>query len=267
MTVAIFGDNGDLIWIDAVLQLDKQYQSQVTSHAVETGVNISDHIIEQNDKFRVRGVITDADFNKDRPQIRSGLNGKELDDEIAYKAFTNYSPVQVGPTITFGPPALGVSLPASMTQFLGNNTPEVKLTPRELIIHAPQLMEMLRQILKRRKPCRIVEYTQNGAYRVHEDLVMTSLTDNIDPDSGDAVYPDMTFERVRYAESKTVKIPQEHMKVKTSKKKAQGKVSTKDSAKTDVFVETQKTENDKLTTKEQVQANAEAAVARGKKDQ
>ncbi|NRH40651.1 phage baseplate protein [Pseudomonas sp. MS15a(2019)] len=262
--LAIMSKNNDLIWMDAVLQFDQQYQSTVTSHAVETGVNISDHVIETNDKFRVRGVVTNADFNLDRPKVRFGsLSDEELDEEIRYKAFSNFNPVYDSPTITMGPPALAGLLPASITQFLGSNTPTVTLTPREMIFPATQVATTLKTMHKSRDLVKIIEYRPDNSYVVHENLIMTSLSDNIDPDSGDAMYPDMTFERVRYADVSTTKIPQELMKNKVAKKKAKGKVSTKDSAKTDGFITAQQQENETLTAKEKAQSDAEAAVKRG----
>ncbi|TCQ84234.1 phage baseplate protein [Pseudomonas sp. JUb52] len=262
--LAIMSKNNDLIWLDAVLQFDQQYQSTVTNHAVETGVNISDHVIEQNDKFRVRGVITDADFNRDRPQVRFGsLTDEELDQEIRYKAFSNYNPVYDAPRIDMGPPALGISLPASVTQFLGNNTPTVTLTPREAIFPATQVATTLKAMQKSRDVVKVIEYRHDGSYVLHENLIMTSISDNLDPDSGDAMYPDMTFERVRYANVSTTKIPQQLMKNKVAEKKVKGKVSTRDSAKSDAFVEAQQKENEQLTAKDKLQSDAEAAVKKG----
>lgn len=267
MSIAILSGTTDLIFLDATIQWDQTYQANVTSHAVETGVNISDHVIEQNDKFRVRGVLTDADFNHDRPPIRTGLTGTELDDEIRYKQFINYDPVQKSPLISFGPTQLANLLPASATQFLGNNTPTVTMEAQPKTFPAATAMQALKRMHKQRETVKVIEYREDGSgsYKVYDDLIITSITDNIDPDSGDAFYPDMTFERVRYANSKKVVIPHELMKVPTSQKKAKGHVSTKDK-KVDRATD-EKDDLSNLSPKDKQLQKAADTTARGKKEQ
>lgn len=266
MTIAILSGDTDLIFLDATIQWDKSYQANVTSHAVETGVNISDHVIHQNEKFRIRGVLTDADFNRDRPQLTAGLTGSALSEDIRSKTFINNTPVTVTPSIEFGAPPLAGLLPASVTQFLGNNTPTVTLQSQPKIVTAQTAMEFLVRMQKSGEILKVLDYAGDDSkvYTVYDNLIMTSITDNSDPDSGDAFYPDMTFERVRYANAKKVVIPHELMKIPTSTKKAKGHVSTKDKK-----VNRKEDEADPLSDlsakDKQLQKSADI-TARGKKD-
>lgn len=267
MAIAILSGNSDLIFLDATIQWDQSYQSNVTSHAVESGVNISDHVIEVNDKFRVRGVLTDADFNLDRPELRTGTTGTELSEDIRYKQFINNTPVTVSPDISFGASPFASLLPASITQFLGNNTPTVTLQAQPKVVTAQAAMDGLKRMHKQREVVQIIEYRDDGTgvYRIHSDVIITSISDNIDPDSGDAYYPDMTFERVRYANAKKVVIPHELMKVPTSQKKAKGHVSTKDK-KVDRATD-EKDDLSNLSPKDKQIQKAADTTAKGKKDQ
>ena len=60
-----------LIVFDAAIETSREFKATVTSHPVETGVNINDHVTVDNPKFSVKGVISDAAFLSPSEQIQS----------------------------------------------------------------------------------------------------------------------------------------------------------------------------------------------------
>ena len=54
--------NGDLVYFDTAESVVKNFPSKVTSHPIEEGSTISDHVISMPRKITVNGVISDASF-------------------------------------------------------------------------------------------------------------------------------------------------------------------------------------------------------------
>jgi len=63
-----------VIIFDAAIDTNRSFTAQVTSHPVETGVNINDHVTIENPKFSLKGVISDAAFLSPFDQIGSVVN-------------------------------------------------------------------------------------------------------------------------------------------------------------------------------------------------
>jgi len=63
-----------IIVFDAALETARDYSAAVTSHPVETGVQISDHVTLENPKFTVKGVVSDAAFLSPFEQLASFAN-------------------------------------------------------------------------------------------------------------------------------------------------------------------------------------------------
>lgn len=56
---------------DAAIDTNRSFSTKVTSHPVETGVNISDHVTIDNPTFSVKGVVSDAAFLTPYEQVAS----------------------------------------------------------------------------------------------------------------------------------------------------------------------------------------------------
>lgn len=59
----IITDSGLLFVFDAVTEIGIEFPSKVTQYPVEDGSTISDHIINENAKFSVRGIFSDGSAN------------------------------------------------------------------------------------------------------------------------------------------------------------------------------------------------------------
>jgi hypothetical protein len=197
MTVAIKRAKGDIIWFDAVLQFNRQNSASVSKHPLETGSYITDHTTTENPIITISGVITDVDFNIQRPKVekeKQFVNNKPLPNNIVtvesdggkYKEF----------------------LPESISQFFEDQPPHVNINPITRPKTAEAIEDDLIQIWKDKEAVTLMEFKGSVAKERYDNCIITNLTFNESSDSGDALWPSITLEQVAYAKSTNVKIPQ-----------------------------------------------------------
>lgn len=58
-----FGNQYGNIELDAVLDENHEWSAEATSNPVEEGAPVTDHVIEQSDKLKIRGFVTDSPLN------------------------------------------------------------------------------------------------------------------------------------------------------------------------------------------------------------
>lgn len=79
-----------LVVMDAVLSEDHQYSSRVTSYPIESGTQISDHIIKEPEIVTINGVVSDTPINIFAPFNRS-INAFER----LVQVYNNREPITV----------------------------------------------------------------------------------------------------------------------------------------------------------------------------
>lgn len=206
MTVAIKRSKGDIIWFDSVMQFNRQRTASVSKHPLETGSYITDHTTTENPVITISGLITDVDFNLQRPVVSvddAKANG------IQQKPFVNNDPLS-NPTVRIESDGGKYSqyIPESVSQFLEDDAPSVSVTPITRSKSAIAIEDDLIQIWKNKEAVTLVEFTGSRINKLYTDCIITSLVFNENADSGDALWPEMTFEQVSYVLSTSVKIPQ-----------------------------------------------------------
>lgn len=262
MTIAIKRSNGNLYWFDAVVQYNRSYQNEITKHPVERGRVISDHTIRQNVQFSIQGVLTDADFNTTRPQISLGATtGDELASEATYKSFVNNTPVVQMPTISFGKNPLAELLPASVIQYLSTDIPTVTVHEQPKARTALSISIDFEEMRDTAELLEIVEYRPDGTFRVFASCVIKSLSYSFDPDSGDAFYPNIELEQIRYTTSQFAQLPAALIKKAVAKKAALGSKPA-ETTKTDANMT--KEERVSILKQGTKMADAAATVVKGK---
>lgn len=60
--IGIMRPNGDVINVTVITSYGKDYRNSVTSHPVENGSKISDHVQTENLTIGIRGIVVDADI-------------------------------------------------------------------------------------------------------------------------------------------------------------------------------------------------------------
>lgn len=197
MTIAIKRNNGDLIWLDAVLSYDRTFSSQISKHPIEDGSVITDHVTKDNPRFNISGVITNADFNTTRPVISAAeAKAFELSDRVIY----NSQPIPFNnkPVIGKGANPLSQYLPESVTQFIEGQPPSVNVPDSKRPDWVFEVEDILIEAQRNHELVSILEFDGNIIETVYNDCYIGNLTIREDVDTGDAINVSMDIEQVTF---------------------------------------------------------------------
>lgn len=221
MTYAIRRDNGDVLYFDAITSVEEQYSATVTKHPLASGAFVSDHTIVDNIKFVLNAILSDADFNLNRP-FEEGWQS------VTNKQFVNNTRTTIPVKIVSNAPKWRSFLPEVVSQFTANTIPTVVVTPQSKVKTAKRVRDDLLDIFHKKEPFTLTEYNTNLVARPPwPNVILTSLTFTEDADSGQGLFPVMQMEQVTYtnvefADIKLKTVPNKGRKVgettKTEKK-------------------------------------------------
>ncbi|MGJ7513629.1 phage baseplate protein [Pseudomonas baetica] len=199
MTYAIRRENGDVLWFDAITEITEEYTATVSKHPLSRGSYVSDHTTVDNKKFSIRAVLSDADFNLNRP-----------DDEgwrsVTEKQFTNDTQTTKPVVVTTGGAKWRSFLPEVVSQFTANAIPTVTVTPQTKVKTAHAVRLDLIYLLESRESFTLVEYNTNLVSRTWDSVVMTNLFFTEDADTGEGLFPNMQMEQVVYTDQLAISI-------------------------------------------------------------
>ena len=236
MTIAVkFGDLTDpkqlsgFIFLDAVTKYDKVFGGRVTEHPVESGVTISDHFRSENPKFRISGVISGVDLSPIPYLVKSLATIQELEGVEASKIKNvNNPPVPI--TVDNTGAGLRQFLPDTISQFLP--TTSVNITGGdgqrqdykgdveiflELIMNGVFYNEDRKRWENRMTLSTLYEMDGSQLGRSYNNCILTnySVTENVE--TGEGLFLDLSFERVRFAESGVAQAPAPRKNTPTSR--------------------------------------------------
>lgn len=175
--------SSDTIVFSAVTSFDESYSGTVTSHPVEDSSTITDHFVTSNDKFKISGVVTDFDFLNPLNQIAYGVVGYE-DNLVSNQSLVRFK---------HGELVAGTgNIPSNKTQNAIKNK----------LIQVHKLGQFV-TVLMYQTP---TETTTPALIAAKANCIITSISFKEDADSGYAIYPDISLERVRLAHVKTESI-------------------------------------------------------------
>lgn len=244
MTIAIRRDNGDILWFDAIEGFDEALTSTVTKHPVATGGFVGDHVTKDNPRFTLRGILSDADFNYNRPMLdynttlaTIGLEQGTVEfPSVTRKQFVNNTPTNNPVSINSNVNTFKTFLPESISQFTNTSIPEVVVTEQPKVKSASSVRLDLVQMREQKETFTLVDFEDNLIRRSWSSCVFTNISFAETPDGGDAraLFPVMEIEQVIFTTVENVRI-----KLKpTNKGRQQGKASNRttkpgDAAKTE----------------------------------
>lgn len=242
--------SGGFLYFDAVLNWNRSFTGSVTKHAIDGGGNITDFYISNNPTFTLSAVISAEDISTTSDLLADTDGNEPFNTAMPPKA------VVVGSTdqsllMKYIPNVIGQLLPDTlpdviMDDFKGDSVFGASLEDIQDILINLQSGEGYNQTTGQFeaviRPVNL--YETDGFLTLVKKLpadntkalVITSLNFREDQDSGYALYCDMTFELVRFANLKKVAIPPElvqpPVKKKVATKKSLGKCdsTTKDTA-------------------------------------
>jgi hypothetical protein len=182
--------NLDVITFDSILSFSESYSGGVTSQPIEDGGKISDHIITDNLKIKIQGVVTDYNFWN---PLKDAAN-------VAVPGYDYNRTGAMGLTDSNGSPALSdAPVPSDYAGKDNDTNTSVKAsmdTVRQRLISIQRNKEVITILgyLVREKDSLIVSY---------ENCVITDLSFDTSPDSGYAIYPNISIEQVNIVKVKT----------------------------------------------------------------
>jgi hypothetical protein len=216
MTIAIRRDNGDILWFDAIEGFDEALSSTVTKHPVATGGFVADHITKDNPRFTLRGILSDADFNYNRPLLdyNTATPGSELNQGVVEfpvvtrKQFVNNTPTNSPVTINSGSNVFKSFLPESIAQFTQTSIPEVIVTEQPKVKTASAVRLDLVHMREMKETFTLVDFEDNLVRRSWTNCVLTNLSFSETPDGGDAraLFPVMEIEQVVFSTVENIRV-------------------------------------------------------------
>lgn len=204
MTIALKIGNEDsqvqgFIYLDAVTKYGRNLSGKVTSFPMDSGSNVSNHFISNNQKFTISCVISDVDITGVSDRVRLG----ELKP-------LNAKPQPSVPDIAPSENSLSF-LPSAVKQFFSRSSPTVGVdleSKSNIAIIEMLFEELMRGVYYnsadnrwRNKVTVTTIYEMDGAdfSNARTDLIITDIDFEEDPDSGDALFVSMSLEKVRFA--------------------------------------------------------------------
>lgn len=228
--------SGGFLYFDAITSWNRSFTGNTTKHPVDSGGNVTDHYINNNPVFTMSAVISGTDLSISTSSLQNELG------DIPYNARTAPSEVVVGSEdqsllMRFIPNVINQFLPDTipdivMDDFRGDTSEEIQdiLTNLQSGEGYNQLTGQFETLIRP-----VVLYETNGFLSLvrklpadnNSYLVITSINFREDAESGQALYADITLERVRFANLKKVQLPpdlvQTPVKKKAASKKSLGK--------------------------------------------
>jgi hypothetical protein len=191
MTYAIRRENGDVLYFDAITSIQEQYSATVTKHPLARGAFVSDHTIVDNIKFTLNAILSDADFNLNRP-FEEGWQS------VTNKQFVNNTRTSIPVKISNEGAKWRSFLPEVVSQFTANTIPTVTVTAQSKVKTAKAVRSDLLDIFDKKEAFTLVEYNTNLVSRLWANVILTSITFTEDADSGTGLFPMMGMEQVTY---------------------------------------------------------------------
>lgn len=243
-------NGGGFLLFDAVTSWNRSFTGAVTKHPIDGGSNITDHYINNNPVFTMSAVISSADIST-TSVLLSDENGKEPSNTVKPPTKVQISSTDQSVLMKYVPNVIG--------QFLPDLEPDVRVDMVRGDIFEGDTTEKIQDTLINLQSgegvniinnqwetnIRPVELFETDGFltlvkKLPADdtkaLIITSLNFREDTESGYALYADITFELIRFANLKKVALPpdlvQSPVKKKVATKKSLGKCdsTTKDTA-------------------------------------
>jgi len=191
MIYVIKTQNNDVILFDSILSFSESYQGSVTSHPVEDGTKISDNIVTENIKLKIQGVVSDYNFwnplkdaaNAAVPYYNQGTPRFDSMGVIDSNLNPSFSDAQA---------------PQDYAATKDNSSVKAAMfVVRDRLIRIQRDKELVT----------VLAYTLTGndsEITRYENCVITDLSFDTSPDSGYAIYPNISIEQVKTVKVKVV---------------------------------------------------------------
>ena len=247
MSIAIrIGQSGQkssaLFYLNTTTRYQTNYRSQTSKYPLDAGVSITDHVVNENPVIQVSGIISPAD-------ISTRTSNLTVQGEIPMnnnRFFSENTNTQIEALLS----GLKNYLPDVATQFLSSTTPTLQ-GGQQPDDRTSDILDKVKDLFtrltynKRNQSynnsvvlCTLFELSNTGLRKDVKNLVLTEFTGRYEPDHGDALIVDMTFEQVRFVNLQETTVPRNVSASISSETAIQAK-ETSDKGRRDISVAAQ----------------------------
>lgn len=249
MTIAIRRSNGDILYFDAIEGFGEVYQGQTSKHPLGSGASVVDHYVTENPRFSLKAILSDADFNFNRPQLTTDATAYEGWQSVTTKQYVNNTPTNSPVSINSNVNVFKSFLPESISQSMNTSIPQVVVTEQAKVKSAQAVKMQMIAMQEQKEEFALIDFNDNLVRKSYPNCIFTSLSFNEDDETGDAIYPVMEIEQIAFAQVKNIKVS---VKSKTANKGRQQTNASKRAAVTSDKPATNSTDYSKQTASQRV---------------
>lgn len=191
MLYVIKTENNDVIVFDSVTSFSEQYQGSVTSHPVEDGSKISDHVITNNVKFKIQGVVSDYNFyNPLKDFVNTPVPAYDFDRTSYLNSLDQDGRVR----------DIAEDIPDDYSGKDSSSSFSVKAS-------ASVVKAKLIEIFNKKLAVTVLEYNPTGGageIKSYTNCIITDISFETNPESGYAIYPNISIEQISVVPVKVV---------------------------------------------------------------
>ncbi len=207
----------DVIYFDAITRLTESYSSAISKHPLSNGSLITDHTTRENPRYSISAVLSDADFNTSRPSnlnamptfsfdtgdhVSTGANGLYKPRDKQYKNSTQVvTPVQITSV-----DSVNKLLPEVIAQFTKDTIPTAIVTPQEKSKTSRAVKRQLISMWDNSEEFQVLELLGGLTVGVYGPCVFTNITFEENAQTGEGIFPELTFEEVTYSTTKNIAV-------------------------------------------------------------
>lgn len=206
MSISILFEDDSVLFIDAVTNYTKSRSSRISDNPVDKARVVTDHVAKDNLSFSIKGIVSSADFHSE--YARPVAFTSDYQHQVASEYDNPVNPVD----ISSGDSLLDL-LPGSLRQFMSEDTDKSQVTGDSFRGYSYEsARDRLNLAWENSEVITLLDYDydiQNGRtinVRVFENCLINNLTDNEDPETGDAYFFTMNVKQVRFATVKEVEV-------------------------------------------------------------
>lgn len=206
MALALLWPDSTVLYLDAVTNYTKSYNSRISNHPIDSSLNvITDHVSKSNPTLTIRGIVSAADFHStdQRPQ--------ELLESTEFSIDSEYNNPVNGVEISQRSNLLDF-LPGSIQQFLGSTNPSTVSLDEFRGYSHESARDKLNKAWENSERLTLLDYNvdtftgRSVSVRSFSDAIIERFEDNEDVETGDSLQFTLTLKKVRIAFIKEIDV-------------------------------------------------------------
>jgi hypothetical protein len=225
-------DGEFFIYFDAVSMYNRNQRGQVTKNPTARGNTVTDNFTRDNPTFSFSAVCSFTDMSANYSLIRdedSGLANNALDRAKAVQVNTG-----VGGLLNYLPDSIGQFLPKPSSTVTLDTTSRTDYkgyveSCLEKLISGEAYDQTTGKTRTKIRPIKLYEFTGVELTRVYEDVCLVGFDIRETPDTGNALFCDLSFEKVKFVKLKRAALSPDVVKALKSKSAKKSKKGTVDS--------------------------------------